>query len=234
MWAMQVAAPLLSHPPSALRFAGDQRALLLRPVQVADAPAIAAAISDSLPELRAFMPWAHLPQLDTESQYRRLAQLQNDYWLGRDHHLALLDETEGTLLGCFGLHPRALNPRALELGYWMWTPVTGRGLATLSARCLAILGFDYLGLERVQCGHDAANDASRRVVEKVGFQLEGKLRHFDVAPTEQSRAAGDRRSGVNLLYGLVRADLPALPWVPALRRQLQVFDWRGQPVPPPA
>jgi len=73
-------------------------------------------------------------------------------------------------LGCFW----ASQPnRTMELGYWLAEPLWGRGL-TVEA-CRAVLGHAFAACEpeRMQ-----ARDASRRVLEKLGFRYEGTLRSF--------------------------------------------------------
>ena len=52
----------------------------------------------------------------------------------------------------------------------------GRGHATQAARALLGWGFASLDLHRVQAEADTRNAASARVLEKLGFVLEGTLR----------------------------------------------------------
>ena len=66
---------------------------------------------------------------------------------------------------------------ALELGYWLGEPFWGRGFvaeAIMAAVDYAFATFPEVTV--VQARHMVSNPASGRVLEKAGFQLEGRLR----------------------------------------------------------
>ena len=77
---------------------------------------------------------------------------------------------DGALIGMCGLDPR---PDGAELGYWLGVPFWGRGYATEAARALIDYAFAELGHEVLQSGARVSNPASRRVLEKCGFQWTG-------------------------------------------------------------
>ncbi len=70
------------------------------------------------------------------------------------------------------------NPdfRSVSLGYCLDEPAWGRGYATEAARAALTWAFETLDLNRVQAEADTRNAASGRVLEKLGFVLEGTLR----------------------------------------------------------
>jgi RimJ/RimL family protein N-acetyltransferase len=214
-------------PATSLTAAEGDLTLTLRAPVLADAPAIADAIAQSRKELLRFMPWAHYPQT-SETQRARLVNVHADYWSGRDLVMLAVEPTSGAVLGSFGLHDRSLNPKGLEIGYWVSTPFAGRGYATLATRMLIVYGFERLELDVVRCSYNAANDASRRVQEKCGFKLEGRLRHFEDQGTREMRAAGFAVAEETVMTALTRADRAALPWYDALHRTLVVRDWLGE------
>jgi RimJ/RimL family protein N-acetyltransferase len=172
------------------------------------------------------MPWAHFP-LTRESQFAVVTQFQSDYWAGREFVFGAFD-AQGSLVGCAGLHPRtALNPLALELGYWCHSARAGQGWTTLSAQILIALAFDHLGSDRVQVMHDEANTASQRVIEKCGFTFEGVQRNVTGAVSAALVADGYRGTGRHRTYALTPEDLPSLGWLPALRAALTIKDALG-------
>lgn len=63
-----------------------------------------------------------------------------------------------------------------ELGYWIGVPYWSQGYATESARRILRFGFENLNLNRIYAYHFAANQASGRVMQKIGMQYEGTLR----------------------------------------------------------
>ena len=64
------------------------------------------------------------------------------------------------------------------LGYWIGQPHAGRGHATAAVRALVAWAFDELKLHRVEAACVPSNLASRRVLEKAGFALEGQARAY--------------------------------------------------------
>lgn len=73
-----------------------------------------------------------------------------------------------------------VNGRA-EMGYWIRPERQGEGYATETARLGRRYAFDERGLHKLQARVLAGNDASRRVLEKVGFEQRAHLRdHYYV------------------------------------------------------
>ena len=87
---------------------------------------------------------------------------------GQDH---APNNRRGTLIGMCGLtrHPGA-QP---EIGYWLGLPYWGRGYATEAARAVIDHAFEDLRLDLLTAGARVSNPASRRVLEKCGFQWTG-------------------------------------------------------------
>jgi len=210
-----------AHPPSRIVFRDATRYLELRPWAFGDVDALMDAVTKSVPELKAFMPWAHF-LLTREGEYALVAKFQADYHAGREYVLGMFSET-GEVLGGVGMHPRvALNPRALEVGYWCHSAHAGKGWTTLAVRMLTLLAFDRFGCDRLQVTYDEVNGASRRVVEKCGFPFEGVVRNVVAAVADELRAGGYRGTGRHRLHALVPQDLPQLDWVPAVRAGMSV------------
>lgn len=81
----------------------------------------------------------------------------------------------GRLVGGIGLHPEMEQHRA-ELGYWIGVPFWGNGYATEAAREVVRYGFEELKLNRIFATHFVGNDASARVLQKIGMRYEGCMR----------------------------------------------------------
>jgi RimJ/RimL family protein N-acetyltransferase len=98
-----------------------------------------------------------------------------------------------TLIGVCGIDPREDGP---EIGYWLGVDYWGQGHATEAVRALIDHAFGELGYEALQAGARVSNPASRRVLEKCGFQWTGvrlsRIRAINsAAPTDRFRL--DRR-----------------------------------------
>jgi RimJ/RimL family protein N-acetyltransferase len=76
----------------------------------------------------------------------------------------------GEIVGGCGIDVRDGLP---EIGYWLGVPFWGNGYATEAARALIDHAFADLGHEVVISGARVSNPASRRVLEKCGFQWTG-------------------------------------------------------------
>ena len=92
---------------------------------------------------------------------------------GRGVTLAITKRaTPNELLGTVSLRRYARDRRA-ELGYWLGMDAWGQGYATEAADALVDLGFSRLGLSRIYAQVLDGNDASCRVLEKLGMLSEG-------------------------------------------------------------
>ena len=104
-----------------------------------------------------------------------------DAWLARVTEgqgrtsCAIADDRE--LIGGIGLEVLDdIHRRSAEIGYWLGEPHWGRGIATWAVRAVTAWGFAELDLVRIQATVFESNPASARVLEKAGYQLEGRLR----------------------------------------------------------
>ncbi len=67
-----------------------------------------------------------------------------------------------------------------EVGYLLGKPSWGQGLATEGARASLQYGFKHLGLKTIIGITHPENNASQRVLEKLGLSLTGPARYFDM------------------------------------------------------
>lgn len=218
-------------PPSKVQFSYKNCEYILRPYAVQDAPAIVAAIQESLPELHRFMPWSHAEgAMDLDAQRKRLVDRMRAYWSNEDFVFGLFSSDNKIYFGSFGLHRRTLNTHALEIGFWLHSKYAGQGITTHVTKVLIALCFEYFACDRVQCGFRDGNIGSQRVFEKVGFRMEGKLTNFETAPTPEMLAKGYVMSRSNNLGGLLNTDIPNLSWYKDVLASLSVYDWLGERV----
>jgi RimJ/RimL family protein N-acetyltransferase len=101
-------------------------------------------------------------------------------------------------IGVCGVEPREGGP---EIGYWIGVSYWGQGYVTEAARALIDYAFGELQHETLQAGARVSNPASRRVLEKCGFQWTGvqlsRVRAINsAAPADRFRL--DRRLWVSL------------------------------------
>jgi len=90
--------------------------------------------------------------------------------------LAVTTAADAVLVGAIGL-ALTMDDRRAELGYWVGVPYWNRGYATEASRAMLDFGFASLALHRIMARHLSRNPASGRVMQKLGMQAEGTLRH---------------------------------------------------------
>ena len=69
-----------------------------------------------------------------------------------------------------------IHRRSAEIGYWLGEPFWGQGIATAALRAVTDYAFANHDLARLEAYVFEWNPASMRVLEKVGYIREGKLR----------------------------------------------------------
>jgi RimJ/RimL family protein N-acetyltransferase len=117
---------------------------------------------------------------------------------------ASLDETptnfaivvDGAAVGGIGLiFHDDIHRHTAEIGYWLGEEFWGRGIVTEAVRAVSDWAFAHFDLRRIYAGVIEWNQASARVLEKAGFQFEGRMRK---AVTKEGVTMDE------LLYALVR------------------------------
>ncbi len=179
-----------------VRLVGER--VLLRPVRREDAAPIAQAACESLPEMQPWMPWCHPGYSQRESEHW-IKSSQQAWKRGLAYEFAILDKASGAYLGGCGLNQ--LNPayKLANLGYWVRSSQTRRGVASEAARLLARFGFRELKLNRIEIVVAVGNLPSQRTAEKVGARREGILRN-------RLELGGQPADAV--MFSLVPADFP--------------------------
>jgi RimJ/RimL family protein N-acetyltransferase len=204
-------------PPVRIRYKDEKKKLYLRPLDVTDIFILQDAFNKSKNELLRFMPWAHYAQ-PFENEIHRLARTRLDYFAGIDLQWGVFDESTNDFV--MSIAVRALgnyrNPNCLEIGYWTSTPYTGQGIATLMTQVVTAVSFLVFDCDRVQITCNKENHASKRVIEKCGFHVEGECRNFFSRPTDEMIENGYESCRIELLFSLISDDIATLPWFDTL------------------
>ncbi|MEO6088904.1 MAG: GNAT family N-acetyltransferase [Umezawaea sp.] len=94
---------------------------------------------------------------------------------------AALDSESGLVLGIASMTYQDVD--AIELGYWVAPAAWGRGLATEMAAAVRDEAFEQHGVRRVVAQFQDGNDASGRVMTKIGMVHD----HTEVDTTQAGR-----------------------------------------------
>jgi len=80
-------------------------------------------------------------------------------------------------IGCIGLRlGEDVHRKTAELGYWLGEPFWRQGIMSEAVAAFTSYAFQAFDLVRVYAEPFATNRASARVLEKAGFEREGRLR----------------------------------------------------------
>ena len=109
-------------------------------------------------------------------------------------NFAIANDTD--LIGGIGITLQSdVNRRSAEIGYWLGEPHWGQGIATAALKATTDWAFSEFDLVRLYGEVFEWNPASGRVLEKAGYELEGRLRKSIVKDGQVIDA---------LLYAMVR------------------------------
>lgn len=133
---------------------------------------------------------------DAQDMYEYASDKETTYFVFDQHQS--IEETEDSIanyfiaspLGKYGIELKetgkfigTIDLRIKEkelkgsLGYSMNKAYHGNGYMTEAGKAMLQLGFHTLGLERIQGLHDERNEASGRVMKRLGMVKEGVSRH---------------------------------------------------------
>lgn len=138
-----------------------------------DADSFFNAARESSAEVFPWLPWCQA-DYSREAAAAWTASRKELFELGTEFEFAIVDATDRFLGGC-GLNQISTANRLANLGYWVRSSVSGRGVATRAVQLLANFAFSETTLERLEIVCAVGNVASQRVAEKAGAQREGVL-----------------------------------------------------------
>jgi ribosomal-protein-alanine N-acetyltransferase len=166
-----------SAQPATLRIEGEH--VYLRPIQDRDWR----AWSELRGASRAFLePWEPLWPPDALSRLsyrRRLDQAMGELKSETGYPFHIIRRRDEQLLGGVTMsNVRRSVAQSATLGYWIAEPFARKGHMSEALECVAAFAFDRLGLHRLEAACLPTNEASRRVLQKIGFQQEGYARGY--------------------------------------------------------
>ncbi len=140
----------------------DTERLVLRPFELADAPAVQQLCSArEIAENTLTIPHPY-----TLEDARAFVSSTGSF---------AVTLADGTLVGTIALDLEPPHRRA-QLGNWIGVPYWGNGYATEAGRSVLDHGFGELGLNRIYAYCFTRNPASARVLQKLGMTPEGTRR----------------------------------------------------------
>ncbi|KUN40842.1 acetyltransferase [Streptomyces longwoodensis] len=146
------------------------------------------------------MRWIRDGRVLDERQTRARIRAWEHEWESRGFGLFAVEvRATGELAGLTGLSVPGYLPEvlpAVEVGWRLGRPHWGRGLATEAAAAAVRFGFEECGLQRIVSIAQAGNDASRRVMAKLGMRPVLETVHPDLGrPVRVFALSSDQYAG---------------------------------------
>jgi RimJ/RimL family protein N-acetyltransferase len=167
--------------------------LAIRLVRQEDLPSLLEINADDT--VTRYLPYESWRSLEDAQEWldRAVARLG----AGEAWQFVIVQRASGRIIGsCLLFHFDLPNGRA-ELGYLLGREHWGAGYMREATAALVDFAFGTVGLRRLEAEIDPRNEASARLLERVGFVKEGHLRQRWDTKGEVSDSA---------LYGLLRSD----------------------------
>jgi len=144
--------------------------LHLRPLARADSPAIFRMRSD--PETMRFWDWPAVKDMGAVAE--TVSGQVGEMEAGRAIYWAVC--LEDAPIGCCDLSEIERHHGRAELGYIFGRPYWGNGFALEAMKAVVAYAFNELALMRLSARIHSRNEASRRLLTRLGFTYEGTLR----------------------------------------------------------
>lgn len=158
---------LFSHIPTL-----ETDRLTLRGMRVSDAPDMYEYARR--PSVTEYLTWE--PHTSVEETKEYLTYVGQRYRTGDFYDWSVVDKASGRMIGTCGFTSFNCPADSAEIGYVLNPAFQGKGLATEAVRRVLRFGFEELSLHRIEAHFILGNEASHRLMERVGMTFEGYAR----------------------------------------------------------
>ena len=149
--------------------------LILMPIKEADAYNFHEAKLESYDDLSKWRIWvADCPRdkLSVE-QDKAFCKAEHDLFQSyKQMMLMAFERNTNKFIGDTGINNPNWELRSFSTGYWVRSSETGKGYATEMALAIAHYVFSALDATKLSISHADGNDASARIINKVGYKKE--------------------------------------------------------------
>lgn len=146
--------------------------LLIRPVAETDLPALLEINGDDA--VTRFLPYASWRSL--EDAHAWLARMRALEAADTARQFVIVRRIDARVIGTLLLFRYEAASRRLELGYLLGRPYWGHGFMAEAIDAACTAAFTTAGIRRIEAEVNPDNLASCRVLGRMGFVLEGRLR----------------------------------------------------------
>lgn len=149
--------------------------LMLRPFRRRDVASLHEAVKASLADLQPWLPW--IEDYDRGAS-QRFVRESVSAWAERrafDFTIRTIDDLDRHI-GNVSIWATSQQNNIGEVGYWIRSDETDKGYATEATTRAVQIGFEEMGLHKVQLRIAVGNTRSERIARRLDFVQEGTLR----------------------------------------------------------
>ncbi|HEX2489385.1 MAG TPA: GNAT family protein [Blastocatellia bacterium] len=167
--------------------------LVLREIVPADAEDLFHIFSDE----ETMRHWSCLPYTSVDQAHRLIEGLAKVRLAGAGINWAITLRGDERLIGKCGYNEWRKAHRRGDVSYIVAREKRGMGVVSEALGAMLDYGFDHMNLHSVEAGVTPGNEASTRMLQRLGFRLEGHLRENFLT---------DRGFVDSLIYSMLRSD----------------------------
>ena len=157
----------------------ESERLIIRAPRLEDIDAVFESTFSSYDDLKQWMPWAQT-RPTRESTEDSIRQAIAKFTTREDLRLHIFLKETGEFIGSSGLHRIRWDIPRFEIGYWLDQRFQGFGYMTEAVERITRFAFEKLYARRVEIRCDENNSPSRKIAERLDFELEGVLKQDDL------------------------------------------------------
>jgi len=149
------------------------RRVTLGSVRPDDATELFRIIAESREHLERWLPWVDFVRT-AEDERQIVEQWLYEMQMRTAIHFRI--NVDDRIVGLISTHQIDWMNQRTSIGYWIKADMVNQNISTEATAVLVDYLFNKLGIHRIYIQAATDNAASNRVIQKVGFKLEGVLR----------------------------------------------------------
>ena len=144
--------------------------ILLERIRISDAETIFTAIDQNRSHLGAWLPFVNITKEPNDSEvFISKVIASRDETLNEVYTIWY----KGDFAGIIGFHNTDRVNEKTEIGYWLISEMTKKGIIARSCRSLIQLAFEKMGMNRIMIRCAVGNTQSEKIPSRMGFTFEG-------------------------------------------------------------
>ena len=126
------------------------------------------------PELTKYLLWSPHPSAEYSKTFLKFVEKR--YRAGQFYDWGVVEKKSGRMIGTCGFTSIDIEHKKAEIGYVINPDFQRLGYAPEAASAVLEFGFSELELNRIECRFMRENEASLKVMKKLGMTFEGYMR----------------------------------------------------------